>query len=183
MTALALSGEKTKAFSIIPVSDRFTLTERDLITESWEAFDIGVLPGKSATKANLERARWIQGTKALIRRLSQVGLARRTGRPVRISRSTEKAAIALANLLVPTTVPLPRTAPDGDGGLTFAWETSDRTDLLIVDGWTLHIVEDARGGNTNFEEDITFSGKLLSAEIEGFLRNVEEHAGAATMHP
>lgn len=119
------------------------------------AFDIGVMPGERAMPdvfANYEQRKHLA---AVIQKFE---------RHAAISSASHEAAISFIDALQ-RTAPLPKVAPDGDGGLLLAWtlESGART-LVTIDGWAIHCVSRAGTKMAEYIDALAFDG-TIPAEI------------------
>jgi hypothetical protein len=113
--------------------------------------DIGVVPGERATAEVLANDRERQLLASVIRKLE---------RHAEVSSASHEAAKTFLDAL-PRTTPLPKVAPDGDGGLLLAWtlESGTRT-LVTIDGWTIHCVSRAGTEMAEYSDDLAFDGTI-----------------------
>jgi len=125
----------------------------------YTVIDISVLAGQAATAdvfiAQRAKARLI----SLVQRFAVDGIAL-GGEEVKIDRETADASIALIDLL-PSSAPLPRIAPDGEGGLTAVWELPNEAVVIVVAEWRLNIVTSAASPNAEYFDDLPFDGEHL----------------------
>lgn len=114
-------------------------------------FDIGVLPGERATPdvfANDDQRQLL------------VSVIQKLERHAAVSNASHEAAIVLIDAL-PRTAPLPKVAPDGDGGLLLAWTlASGARTLVTIDGWTIHCVSHAGTEMAEYSDDLAFHGTI-----------------------
>ena len=118
--------------------------------------DVAVMPGECATPdviANDSQRRLL------------ASVIRKFERHATVSSVSHEAAIAFVDAL-PRTAPLPKVAPDGDGGLFLAWtlESGART-LVTIDGWTIHCVSRAGTEKAKYYDDLAFDG-TRPAEVQ-----------------
>ena len=157
------------SLKVRPVLEDLLFWENLDLIEDAES-DPAVNPGQLISNASMERERTRRTLRTMIRRFVIDGLTLPTGEPVRVSPITAKAAERILALL-PDDIALPKMAPDEDGGLVFAWEKGGRTDLLIVDGWRLHFVENAGTQQTQYHDDLEFAGDALPEVVDQALRS------------
>lgn len=152
---------------VFPVAEDLLSWENlDLIEET--ETDSAVNPGQAISIASMDRERTRRTLSNMIRQFVLDGFSWPTGGPVRVSPITAKAANRLLALL-PDDIMLPKVAPDEEGELIFAWESEGRTDLVVVDGWQLHIVVKAGTREARYYDDIQFTGEIIpAAVIEAF---------------
>jgi hypothetical protein len=130
--------------------------------------DTAANPGEKITPAALERSRVMDRLKILVLRFIAEGISWQAGRATKITVSTAESAIALLPLL-PNDVPIPKIAPDGEGGLNIVWEDNGNIVLLIVDNYILHTVKHAGTCSAVCEENIAFDRQSLPKELLSFL--------------
>jgi hypothetical protein len=134
--------------------------------------DTAVLPGQRATVANIEVERGLSKLSQLIEKFGQIGYSRSSDTGVtRIGAATVEAAPAFVQFLR-SDIPLPRIAPDGEGGLTLVWEHQRRFTIFIIDGWKIDIVKDAMTDKAEYLFDLHFSATSLPGEINRVLRSL-----------
>jgi hypothetical protein len=141
-------------------------------TESWEGA-ISTSPGifQSALVGELRPVEIVEKIKklsrlcSLISRFHKEGFSIGDGDTVDISQSTKEAAISFLHIL-PESITLPKISPDGESGLVMAWKQPDnKSTLLTVDGWLLHLVLAPADTDEDYLDDITFDGSQIPMEI------------------
>jgi hypothetical protein len=119
-------------------------------------FDVGVMPGERATPDVFAN----DGQRQLL-----ASVIRKFERHAAVTSVSHEAAITFIDAL-PRGAPLPKVAPDGDGGLLLAWTlgSGGRT-LVTIDGWTIHCVSRAGTEMATYWDDLAFDG-TIPAEIQ-----------------
>lgn len=133
-----------------------------------ESEDISVFPGERATAESLKRQRNLRRLRRLIERFATEGFSWSSKSISKITSDTAGAAQRFLDLF-PSSAKLPKIAPDGDGGLTAVWDRNGNHDLLVLDGWTLHIVRNAATDHAEYDEDIPFDGQLLPESVKSLI--------------
>ena len=138
----------------LPVPPRYRILKSP--DTSALVFDIGVMPGERATPDVFANYGQRQLLESVIRKFE---------RHAAVSSASQEAAITFIDAL-PRIAPLPKVAPDGDGGLLLAWtlESGART-LVTIDGWTIHCVSRAGTEMAKYSDDLAFDG-VIPAEIQ-----------------
>ncbi len=126
--------------------------------------DSSVFPGQAATAKVLTRERNKEALAALIDRFSLKGFSWTAGRISTINARTMVSAKAFLQVLPPET-PLPRVSPDGEGGLLMLWEETGKSTLLVIDGWTMHLVESPTTPRARYLDDVPFDGEQVPARV------------------
>ena len=130
--------------------------------------DLSVLPGVRATAEALKRQRTVRRLHRLIDKFATEGFGWSAESVCTIMPDTAKAAQRLLDLMSDT-AELPKIAPDGDGGLTAVWERNGDHDLLVISGWTMHIVRNAATDRAEYDEDIHFDGQVLPESVKSLI--------------
>ncbi len=114
-------------------------------------FDIGVMPGERATPDALANYRQRELLASVVQKFEKHAV---------VSSVSHEAAITFFDAL-PRSAPLPKVAPDGDGGLLLAWtlKSGART-LVTIDGWTLHCVSRTGTEMAEYSDDLAFDGTI-----------------------
>jgi len=74
-------------------------------------------------------------------------------------------------LNLPKTHETPKVAPDGEGGIIFAWEVGKTVRILSVDSLCLHLVIINKGQSTSYLEDIDYEeGKIPELILDNLPR-------------
>jgi hypothetical protein len=55
---------------------------------------------------------------------------------------------------LPVAFPLPRIAPDGDGGVMFVWNTNSKTTIMVIEGSVFHLVKNAGTDKAEYFDNI-----------------------------
>jgi hypothetical protein len=85
-----------------------------------------------------------------------------------ITKASKRAAETFLSLL-PSDYRLPKVGPDGEGGVVLAWEQNNRTVLLTLQGWTLHLVDAPARSAADYLDNLSFGGDVLPQDLMGFI--------------
>ena len=118
------------------------------------------LPVGTVTDKSIERARQRERLISLIGQMNQYGHTCMRDRPSKISDESAATARALFEILLPT-YEVPKVAPDGEGGLIAIWEKQNRSTVLVIDNWKLHLVVNATTPEARYVDDVSFDGEHL----------------------
>lgn len=121
-------------------------------------------PGQSVSAKAIQQARTKGRLIHLIRRFEQFGFSHDREHISHLSVATRDFGEKFLELL-PTKKALPKISPDGEGGLTMAWEECERALLVIVDGALLHAVIGAGTSQAQYVDDISFNTPAIPAAI------------------
>lgn len=116
-----------------------------------QVFDVGALPGETLSAAVLENRQQRRALMSVVLRYERLAA---------ISAATFDSIRLFLDAL-PRSAPLPKVAPDGEGGLLLAWTLGDghRT-LVTVDDGSLHAVTKAGTAESEYFNNIVFEGDI-----------------------
>lgn len=126
-----------------------------------------VVPGEALTKEVMNRLTQRRKFFDLIEMFSKTKFYENENS--KISETTAEAAKVFFTLL--RSYNLPRIVPDGEGGLLSVWE-GDSTVMLLIDGWTLHLVTNATTPQAQYYDDIRFNEEGIPTEILNGIRGL-----------
>ncbi|MDR6482870.1 hypothetical protein [Paraburkholderia terricola] len=121
--------------------------------------DVAVLPGHAVTEEALSSVRNKAQLIELIERFKAEGFAR-GDEDLKITEATAQASSRLFEML-PLAAPLPKIAPDGEGGLTAIWTQTADAVVLVVAGWHVSMVVAAATPRAEYFDDLPFDGAHL----------------------
>jgi hypothetical protein len=55
---------------------------------------------------------------------------------------------------LPESFPLPKIAPDGDGGVMFVWNGLSKSTIMVIEGWVFHLVKNAGACDAEYFDNI-----------------------------
>lgn len=120
--------------------------------------------GESATLRAAEHDTAVEALAVLLERFQIIGFSLGAAERVTITKATEDAALTVLRNLTPE-YQLPKLAPDGEGGVLLVWETADKSVILTVHGWTLHLVQAPAAALSDYVDDVPFDGQALPERI------------------
>ncbi len=82
-------------------------------------------------------------------------------------RSAEAASAFLRRL--PVKFSLPKIAPDDGGDVIMVWEAAEKTVLLVMDSWKLHIVIDPATPQSQHLPEMVFDGEVVPKKLLDYL--------------
>lgn len=126
------------------------------------------LQGVAVTPRRLASVRERRDLVSLIPKMVVESLALSFDHNGKISTDTANAAIALIKCIDPDGN-LPTISPDGDGGLMLVWSSGARKAITIVDGWKIHLVDNANSHQATYKDDIPFDGENIPSAVRSAL--------------
>ena len=131
--------------------------------------DVAVLPGEEASTAAISRAKARVAIVELIQRFAAFGFSTSPDHVLTVSHGSAKTATAFLHCL-PVDLPLPKIAPDGDGGTLFVWDGEPTPVLVALDEWRMYVV---RAPNTAQSEhfEASFDGESVPRSVLDALRD------------
>ena len=144
---------------------------RQRLKRAYEEPDLAVLPGMPATREAIATEARRGALIELIEQFHEDGFSWTSGEPVRISAAAQEAASELVRLL-PSRLPLPKIAPDGEGGLAMVWEQQGRFLIADVDGAHIHLAKNAGTDRTEYVHEIELIASRLPRELLEAIQNI-----------
>lgn len=126
--------------------------------------DSAVLPGMLPTIEIINARRKKERLKHVIEKFASAEFGLFFDESMRIGKNVLNSALALVDLL-PNEKSLPKVAPDGEGGVLLAWQTTHGEHICIVDAEKIHLVIKAGSEDAEYLDDIPFKGKELPGAI------------------
>jgi hypothetical protein len=100
----------------------------------------------------------------LISLFQSSGISRSGEIPVTITADTAQAARMFIDRL-PAGVKLPTASPDGEGGLTFTWQSVTGSTALVIDGFTFHLATAVGTPDVKFYDESVFDGEQIPKDV------------------
>lgn len=90
----------------------------------------------------------------------------------RITDDTVVNSKCFLDILVKESIPLPKIAPDGDGGIIFAWENSKKSMLVALQDNLISFVNNAGTPKAVYKDDLLFDSNTIPKDLMEALTDV-----------